>query len=179
MKNSGKRGIFPCPPLLWVFCPLSFTLPLHYITMLLKLCPPVCSNVPTSLQAQGLRTRYFLPFLDLNHDPLEPKATELCWPLLLHYFFLQLRLVSLNSPRTGALHGARGVDHQCYRQAREANIRGTFRAFLAPSFSQSVSIVEQSGRNLESIVRFRDRDLPVVNLKVRKNITKKYTTVGI
>ena len=122
-----------------------------------------------------MKEEIFLPSLDLNHGPLEPKASVLpmsyAGPSLFTVSFLQLRLVSLNSPRTGALHGARGVDHQCYRQAREANIRGTFRAFLAPSFSQSVSIVEQSGRNLESIVRFRDRDLPVVNLKVRKNIT--------
>jgi len=29
-------------------------------------------------------------------------------------------------------------------------------------------MVEQSGRNLESIVRFKDRNLPVVNIKVSK-----------
>jgi hypothetical protein len=107
-----------------------------------------------------VRTKTFICLLFLTNYIYSNKA--------FFKYNLQLRLIALNAPRTGALHGARGVDHQCYRQARESNIKGSFRAFLAPSFSQTVSIVEQSGRNLESIVRFRDRDLPVVNLRVFK-----------
>lgn len=73
-----------------------------------------------------------------------------------------LRLISLNSPRNGDVHGVLGVDYQCYRQAREAKLDGTFRAFLAAPGSVSKTL---SGDNLQSIVRVQDRDLPIVNLK--------------
>jgi collagen type XVIII alpha len=52
------------------------------------------------------------------------------------------------------MHGVRGADYNCYRQARSANLQGTFRAFLS-SWVQ----------NLDSIVKFSDRNLPVVNTK--------------
>lgn len=42
----------------------------------------------------------------------------------------QLRLVALNYPRTGNLHGVLGVDYQCYRQAKQARLKGTFRGLL-------------------------------------------------
>ena len=50
---------------------------------------------------------------------------KICCSNNLTICFNQLRLIALNSPRTGALHGPSGVDHQCYRQAREANVQGT------------------------------------------------------
>ncbi|XP_059470100.1 collagen alpha-1(XV) chain isoform X3 [Neocloeon triangulifer] len=65
-----------------------------------------------------------------------------------------LRLAALNEPSTGNMHGVRGADYSCYRQARRANLRGTFRAFLASRV-----------QDLDSIVRSTDRDLPVVNIK--------------
>ena len=52
------------------------------------------------------------------------------------------------------MHGVRGADYACYRQARSANLQGTFRAFLS-SYVQ----------NLDSIVKYSDRNLPVVNTK--------------
>lgn len=52
------------------------------------------------------------------------------------------------------MRGVRGADYSCYRQARNSNLQGTFRAFLS-SWVQ----------NLDSIVKFSDRNLPVVNTK--------------
>lgn len=68
--------------------------------------------------------------------------------------FLQLRLAALNQPFSGDMHGVRGADYACYRQARRAGLKGTFRAFLTSRV-----------QNLDSIVRYSDRDLPVVNIK--------------
>ncbi|XP_066442134.1 collagen alpha-1(XV) chain-like [Eleutherodactylus coqui] len=67
---------------------------------------------------------------------------------------LQLRLIALNIPLSGDMTGIRGADLQCYRQAQEISLFGTFRALLSSS-SQSLS----------SIVRKTDRGLPIVNLK--------------
>lgn len=68
--------------------------------------------------------------------------------------YFQLRIAALNDPWSGDMHGVRGADYACYRQARNANLQGTFRAFLS-SWVQ----------NLDSIVKFSDRNLPVVNTK--------------
>ena len=68
---------------------------------------------------------------------------------------LQLRMAALNEPYNGDMHGIRGSDYSCYRQARRAGLRGTFRALLSSRV-----------QNLDSIVRFSDRDYPVVNTKV-------------
>lgn len=65
-------------------------------------------------------------------------------------------MAALNEPRIGDMHGVRGADYACYLQARQAGIRGTFRAFLSSRV-----------QNLDSIVRYTDRSLPIVNLKVR------------
>lgn len=66
----------------------------------------------------------------------------------------KLRVAALNQPWTGDLHGVRGADYECYRQSRQAHLRGTFRALLASRV-----------QNLDSIVRAKDADLPLVNLK--------------
>ncbi|XP_046659667.1 collagen alpha-1(XVIII) chain-like [Homalodisca vitripennis] len=63
-----------------------------------------------------------------------------------------LRMVALNEPFTGDLKGQ--ADYQCYRQARRAGLRSKFRAFLS-----------SRAQNIDSLVRFPDRVLPVVNLK--------------
>lgn len=70
------------------------------------------------------------------------------------FIFLQLRVAALNRPFNGDVHGIRGADYECHRQAKRANLKGTFRAFL-------------SGRdqNLETLVRAKDSKLPVVNIK--------------
>lgn len=64
-------------------------------------------------------------------------------------------MAALNQPYNGDLHGIRGADYECYRQSRRVNMRGTFRAFLASRV-----------QNLDSIVRFKDSKLPIVNIKV-------------
>ncbi|KAH7637472.1 collagenase-like protein [Dermatophagoides farinae] len=66
----------------------------------------------------------------------------------------KLRLVALNQPYTGDMHGVRDVDYECFRQSRRANLKGTFRAFITSRV-----------QNLDSLVRARDSRLPVVNMK--------------
>jgi hypothetical protein len=68
---------------------------------------------------------------------------------------MQLRMAALNEPFTGDMHGVRGADYACYRQAKRAGLRSTFRAFLSSRV-----------QNVDSIVRLGDRDLPIVNIKV-------------
>lgn len=64
-------------------------------------------------------------------------------------------MAALNEPYSGDMKGQRGADYSCYRQARRAGLQGTFRAFVSSRV-----------QNLNSIVRFSDRELPVVNIKV-------------
>lgn len=67
---------------------------------------------------------------------------------------MQLRVAALNKAYNGDAHGIRGADYECHRQSKKANMIGSFRAFL-------------SGRdqNLESIVKSKDAQLPLVNTK--------------
>jgi hypothetical protein len=53
------------------------------------------------------------------------------------------------------------VDYQCYRQARAAGLRGSFRAFLAPGPANTAAAT-----NLDSVVKSADWNLPIVNIKV-------------
>ena len=64
-------------------------------------------------------------------------------------------MAALNTPVSGDFNGVRGVDYECYRQSRRANMRGTFRAFIASRV-----------QNLDSIVRYKDAKLPIVNTRV-------------
>ncbi|XP_038635248.1 collagen alpha-1(XV) chain-like isoform X2 [Scyliorhinus canicula] len=66
-----------------------------------------------------------------------------------------LHLVALNAPLTGEMAGIRGADLQCFQQAQEAGLRGTFRAFLTSSNQDLISIVKRSDRT----------SVPIVNLK--------------
>ena len=63
-------------------------------------------------------------------------------------------MAALNEPTTGDMHGVRGADFDCYRQAKRAGLKGTFRAFLSSRV-----------QNVDSIVQLSDRDLPIVNIK--------------
>lgn len=65
-----------------------------------------------------------------------------------------LRMAALNEAYTGGMNGPRGADYACYKEARRAGLRGTFRAFLSSRV-----------QNLDSIVKSSDRGLPVVNIK--------------
>lgn len=64
-------------------------------------------------------------------------------------------MAALNEAYTGGMNGPRGADYACYKEARRAGLRGTFRAFLTSRV-----------QNLDSIVKASDRELPVVNIKV-------------
>ena len=64
-------------------------------------------------------------------------------------------MAALNTPKSGNMHGMGGADYECYRQSKNAQLKGTFRAFLA-----------SRTQNLDSIVRYKDRDSPVVNIHV-------------
>jgi len=54
------------------------------------------------------------------------------------------------------MRGISGADFTCYRQARLAGLRGTYRAFLASKLQDLVSIVHRP----ETV------NVPVVNLRV-------------
>lgn len=93
-------------------------------------------------------------FQSLFHN----NQTNIMFPLasaLIDNLQLKLRMAALNEPYTGDMHGTRGADYACYRQAKRAGLRGTFRAFLSSRV-----------QNVDSIVRLSDRDLPIVNIKV-------------
>jgi len=79
----------------------------------------------------------------------------------------QLRLVAANGAFTGAMGGMSGADHACYRQARRAGMRSTFRAFIAGRVQDIHSIIH----------RRHDRRLPVVNAKVCR-VVRLYIQCG-
>lgn len=64
--------------------------------------------------------------------------------------------MALNTPLSGGMRGIRGADFQCFQQARQVGLAGTFRAFLSSRL-----------QDLYSIVRRADRaTVPIVNLRV-------------
>lgn len=65
--------------------------------------------------------------------------------------------MALNAPLSGGMRGIRGADFQCFQQARQVGLAGTFRAFLSSRL-----------QDLYSIVRRADRaTVPIVNLRVQ------------
>lgn len=80
----------------------------------------------------------------------------------------QLRMAALNQPYSGDVHGIRNADLQCHWQARKANLKGTFRAFLGSHV-----------QNLDSIVGRKFSKLPVVNIKVRLSAHIKITVAQV
>ncbi|ESO98499.1 hypothetical protein LOTGIDRAFT_142841, partial [Lottia gigantea] len=65
-----------------------------------------------------------------------------------------LHLIALNQPKRGDMHGIRGADYECHRQARKAGFRGTYRAFLSTQT-----------QDVDSIIYKLDRKIPIVNSK--------------
>ncbi|XP_072033579.1 uncharacterized protein [Amphiura filiformis] len=69
-----------------------------------------------------------------------------------------LYLYALNEPLAGtqsgpqSLGGIRGADYQCYKQATQHGLRGTYRAFLSSRL-----------QDVKEIVNRNDRDLPIAN----------------
>jgi len=69
---------------------------------------------------------------------------------------VQLHLVAAKWAFSGKMRGISGADFICYRQARHAGLRGTYRAFLASKLQDLISIVH----------RREDMNVPVVNFRV-------------
>lgn len=67
---------------------------------------------------------------------------------------VQLRLAALNEPYSGNLHGTRGADFSCYRQAVRAGIVGNFKAFLSTRI-----------QSLQGLVSYAHWDVPIANIK--------------
>ena len=69
---------------------------------------------------------------------------------------VQLHLVAANRASSGSMRGVGGADLACYRQSRQAGLRGTYRAFVASKLQDLSSIVHRSD----------DMKVPIVNLRV-------------
>ncbi|CAB3407148.1 unnamed protein product [Caenorhabditis bovis] len=65
----------------------------------------------------------------------------------------KIHMIALSNPTNGNMHGLRGADLQCYREARAAGFTTTFRAMLSNNVQDLVKIVHHA-----------DADTPVVNL---------------
>ncbi|KAF7235509.1 Collagen alpha-1(XVIII) chain [Varanus komodoensis] len=57
------------------------------------------------------------------------------------------------------MRGIRGADFQCFQQAREVGLTGTFRAFLSSRLQDLYSIVRRADRSTVPIVNLRDEVL--------------------
>jgi collagen type XVIII alpha len=79
-------------------------------------------------------------------DPNVPAPDQIAQGLRLH-------LIALNRPLSGKLRGIRGIDYECYKEARLSGLRGTYRGFISSSTQDLKSIIHYS----------RDRQLPIVN----------------
>ena len=65
-------------------------------------------------------------------------------------------MVALDLPQNGMMRSVRGADEKCWRQARQANLTGIYRAFISNRFQHVYTIVHRE-----------DRNLPVGNLEVK------------
>ncbi|XP_018572244.1 collagen alpha-1(XV) chain-like isoform X2 [Anoplophora glabripennis] len=110
-----------------------------------SLLPVTTPAPPTTSSPQQLRPPFESSNL-INHIS-KPADVSNWYPKM-------LRMAALNEAYTGDVHGVRGADYACYREARRAGLRGTFRAFLSSRV-----------QNVDSIVRMADRKLPVSNLR--------------
>uniref|UniRef100_A0A670ZHM9 Collagenase NC10/endostatin domain-containing protein n=1 Tax=Pseudonaja textilis TaxID=8673 RepID=A0A670ZHM9_PSETE len=72
---------------------------------------------------------------------------------------LGLHLIALNTPQSGSMRGIRGADFQCFQQARQVGLSGTFRAFLSSRLQDLYSIVRRADRSTVPIVNLRDEVL--------------------
>ncbi|KPI91743.1 Collagen alpha-1(XV) chain [Papilio xuthus] len=95
---------------------------------------------------------HLLPAASLVHLPILTNLVENSPPAT--SLGPTLRLAALNEPLSGDMHGVRRADYACYRQARRAGFKGTFKALLTSRI-----------QNLDSTVRYSDRHLPVVNTR--------------
>uniref|UniRef100_A0A8C6UC14 Collagenase NC10/endostatin domain-containing protein n=1 Tax=Neogobius melanostomus TaxID=47308 RepID=A0A8C6UC14_9GOBI len=81
-------------------------------------------------------------------------TVSLSWSLL-----LQLHLLALNSPQTGAMRGIHRADLLCFNQAQAIGLRGTFRSFLSAKLQDLHSIVRKADRQSAPILNLKDEVL--------------------
>ena len=72
----------------------------------------------------------------------------------------QLHLIAANEPFPGHMYGISGADYTCYKEAKNAGLSGTYRAFLTSDIQDLISIVHYQS----------DKDVPVVNIKVNTKL---------
>lgn len=65
-----------------------------------------------------------------------------------------IKMIALNEPYSGNVHGIRGADYNCYRQAVRAGLRGVYKAFL-----------HSRSQPLQSLIQISNADLPVANIR--------------
>ncbi|XP_069472174.1 collagen alpha-1(XVIII) chain isoform X2 [Ambystoma mexicanum] len=95
-------------------------------------------------------------------DRLRPNPRPETVPAAAHThqdFQPALHLIALNVPLSGSMRSIRGVDLQCFEQARAAGLKGTFRAFLSSRLQDLYSIVRRADRTSIPIVNLRDEVL--------------------
>uniref|UniRef100_A0A8C5WLG5 Collagenase NC10/endostatin domain-containing protein n=1 Tax=Leptobrachium leishanense TaxID=445787 RepID=A0A8C5WLG5_9ANUR len=94
--------------------------------------------------------------------PQLPAVEERTPPSSVHThqeFQAALHLMALNAPLSGSMRSIRGVDFQCFEQARKAGLQGTYRAFLSSRLQDLYSIVRRADRQSVPIVNLRDDQL--------------------
>ncbi len=72
----------------------------------------------------------------------------------------QLRLAALNEPYSGNMLGFSGAESKCHYEGKRIGI-SNFKPFLTTRNFDLESI----------IIRLKDRDIPIINIKVRINNT--------
>ncbi|KAF5288201.1 hypothetical protein FQA39_LY03969 [Lamprigera yunnana] len=107
---------------------------------------PISTQPPTPTPSPVQAKPLFEASNLINHVPLSADVAQ--------WHPKMLRMVALNEPCSGDIHGVRGADYSCYREARRAGLRGTFRAFLSSRV-----------QDIDTIVRQADRKLPVTNTR--------------
>lgn len=68
----------------------------------------------------------------------------------------RIRIVALDTPVTGMLHGVRGLDYRCFTAARANKLQGTFRGFLSATVQDIYTIVRRSERTQYPICNSKD-----------------------
>lgn len=87
--------------------------------------------------------------LELNYTIISNDSTPIP-------FDFQLYMYALNTPQEGyMIGGISGADFKCWKQAKAAGLKGTYRAFLSSPL-----------QDIRTIVRKQDKGLPIANGKV-------------
>ncbi|XP_031632594.1 uncharacterized protein LOC116346596 isoform X2 [Contarinia nasturtii] len=128
-----------CAGNIWADQPMLFTMPPMFYTTP-QIIPQTASSPPIS----------FIEDDSDNFPVTDPADISTVTPKSKFY----LRIAALNEPYAGNLHGTRGADFSCYRQAVRAGIVGSFKAFLSTRI-----------QSLQGLVSYMHWDVPIANIK--------------